>query len=67
MKAIELKEIREKNINELQQLLIEQANEQLKLRLEKGMGEAPKPQSFRNIRRNIARIHTIINEKERKA
>ncbi len=59
-------ELREKNINELRQLLVEQANEQFKLRLEKGMGETPKRNSFQNIRKNIARILTIINEKERK-
>lgn len=60
-------ELREKNINELRQLLLEQANDQFKLRLEKGMGEPPKPNSFSTVRKNIARILTIINEKERNA
>lgn len=64
MKATEL---RDKNVGELRKLLVDQAKEQFKLRLEKGMGEAPKPTAIKLIRRNIARIHTIINEKERQA
>ncbi len=64
MKATEL---REKNINELRKLAFEQARERFKFLMEKGAGEAPKPQTIKIIRRNIARINTIINEKERQA
>lgn len=60
-------DLREKNINELRKLLLEQAKEQFKMRMEKGMGEAPKPTVVKLIRRNIARINTIISEKERQA
>ncbi|MBS0349683.1 MAG: 50S ribosomal protein L29 [Proteobacteria bacterium] len=58
-------ELRDKNINELRKLLLEQSKEQFKMRLEKGMGEAPKPDQIRLVRRNIALINTIINQKER--
>jgi large subunit ribosomal protein L29 len=58
-------ELREKNINELRKLLLEQSKEQFKMRLEKGMGEAPKPGKIKLVRRNIALINTILNEKER--
>ena len=37
------------------------------MRMEKGMGEAPKPNIVQTLRRNIARIQTVINEKERQA
>jgi large subunit ribosomal protein L29 len=58
-------ELRDKNINELRQLLIDQKKEQLMLRMAKGMGEAPKSSSTRELRRNVARINTIINEMKR--
>ncbi len=62
MKATEL---REKNINELRKLLLEQSKTQFKMRIEKGLAEAPKLGSTKIVRRNIARINTIISEKER--
>jgi len=58
-------ELREKNINELRTLLLEQSKQQFKLRMEKGMGEAPKSSTIQTVRRNIALINTIITEKER--
>lgn len=64
MKATEL---REKSVKELRELLVSKAKEQFKMRMEKGMGEAPKPQAIKSVRRAIARIHTIINQKERQA
>ncbi len=64
---MKVSELRDKNINELRQLLIDQQKEQFKLRMEKGMGEAPKSNVVKNLRRNVARINTIINEKERQA
>lgn len=64
MKATEL---REKDVNDLRKLLLEQTKKQFKIRLEKGMGEAPNPGAAKSLRREIARINTIINEKERQA
>jgi large subunit ribosomal protein L29 len=64
MKATEL---REKDVNDLHKLLLEQTRKQFKMRLEKGMGEAPNVGSAKVLRREIARINTIINEKERQA
>ena len=58
-------ELRKKNIGELQQLLYDQLKKQFGLRMQKGMGEMPKLQNFKLIRRDIARIKTIIREKER--
>lgn len=64
---MKVSELREKNINELRQLLLDQQKEQFKLRMEKGMGEAPKSHEIQGLRKNVARINTIINEKERQA
>jgi large subunit ribosomal protein L29 len=64
---MKVSELREKNVNELRQLLIDQKKEQFMLRMERGMGEAPKGSRVRDLRRNVARLYTIINEKERQA
>lgn len=64
---MKVSELREQNIDGLRKLLLEQSTKQFKLRLEKGMGEAPKPDVLKSLRRLIARINTIINEKERQA
>ena len=36
-------------MNELRKLLLEQAKEQFKMRMEKGMGEAPKPHALKKL------------------
>lgn len=64
---MKLSELRDKNINELRQLLLDQQKEQFKFRMAKGMGEAPKSHLVKNLRRDVARTNTIINEKERQA
>jgi large subunit ribosomal protein L29 len=64
---MKVSELREKNIDDLRKLLLEQSTKQFKMRLEKGMGDAPKPSETKYLRREIARINTIINEKERQA
>lgn len=64
MKATEL---RKKSIHELNKLIIDQSMQTFKMRLQKGLGEAPKPHQVKLTRRIIARIHTIITEKERQA
>lgn len=60
-------ELREKNIDELHKLLLEQSTKQFKMRLAKGMGDAPKPSVMKSLRREIARINTFINQKRRQA
>lgn len=62
MKATEL---RQKSSTELKTLLLEQSKEKFKLRLQGSVGENPKPHFGRNIRRFIARIHTVMKQKER--
>ena len=56
--------LREKNVNELEQQLKDLLREQFNLRMQKGMGEMPRSHLYQKVRRDIARIKTILNEKE---
>ncbi|MDH5190140.1 MAG: 50S ribosomal protein L29 [Gammaproteobacteria bacterium] len=60
MKASEL---REKNTEELQQELTGLLREQFNLRMQRGVGQMSKPHQMKQIRRDIARIKTVIEEK----
>ena len=62
MKAQELKT---KTVAELQQELEALLKEQFNLRMQLGMKESPRAHNVKNVRRNIARIKTILNEKAR--
>ncbi len=60
MKAAEL---RSRNSGELQQLLVELLREQFNLRMQKGSGQLGNPSRFKALRREIARVKTVLNEK----
>jgi len=64
MKASEL---RTKSNEELKSLLNELAKEQFNLRMQKGLGQLTKSSQVRQIRRDIARINTLISEATRTA
>lgn len=59
-------ELREKQIPELKQTLTELLRQQFKLRLLKSSGEMKRNHQFKQIRRDIARVMTLITEKEGK-
>jgi large subunit ribosomal protein L29 len=64
MKTNELRDKDIKDLNgELEQLLREQFN----LRMQKGSGQLTKSHQLRDVRRNIARVKTVLNEKVRTA
>jgi large subunit ribosomal protein L29 len=58
-------ELRKKSIEELNQELIGLLREQFNLRMQKGTGQLSRPDQVRKVRRSIARIKTLINEKTR--
>ncbi len=60
MKATEL---RNKSAEELQTEMLALLKEQFNLRMQKGAGQPPKSNLFKKVRRSIARIKTILNEK----
>lgn len=63
MKASEL---RQKTTEELDSLLSELSREQFNLRMQRGTGQLSRPDQIKNVRRDIARVHTIINEMAKK-
>lgn len=56
-------ELREKSVEELQSEMTALLKEQFNLRMQRGSGQDVKPHLFKNARRGIARIKTLINEK----
>jgi len=59
MKATEL---RQKNPEELNSLLLDLSREQFNLRMQKGSGQLSKPSQMKLVRREIARIKTVLQE-----
>jgi large subunit ribosomal protein L29 len=59
------KELRKKTKDELGTLLIELSRERFNLKMQKGTGQLAKPDQVKKVRRNIARVHTLINEMAR--
>ena len=60
MKASEL---REKSVEELNGELNGLLREQFNLRMQKGTGQLSQPHRVSQVRREIARVKTIVNEK----
>lgn len=60
MKASEL---RNKSADELHKEVLALSKEQFNLRMQKGTGQLPKTNRFKQIRAAIARIKTILTEK----
>jgi large subunit ribosomal protein L29 len=58
-------ELRRKSLKELNEELIDLLREQFNLRMQKGTGQLARPDQFRKVRRNIARVYTVLNEKTR--
>ena len=56
-------ELREKNVDELNNQLVELLREQFNLSMQKGTGQLAKPHLVSQVRRNIARVKTVLTEK----
>jgi large subunit ribosomal protein L29 len=59
MKASEL---RQKSKDELRTMLLDLSRERFNLKMQKGTGQLSKPDQVKKVRRDVARIHTILNE-----
>jgi large subunit ribosomal protein L29 len=57
-------ELRSKNVEELNNELAALLKEQFNLRMQRGVGQTPAPHLFGNVRKQIARVKTILTEKE---
>ena len=57
-------ELRNKSQAELKDELFDLLREQFNLRMQRASGQLNKGHLLRNVRRNIARVKTVINEKK---
>ncbi|MEO7558267.1 MAG: 50S ribosomal protein L29, partial [Gammaproteobacteria bacterium] len=60
-------ELRQKSAEELGKELLDLTREQFNLRMQKGTGQLSKPSQMKVVRRSIARVKTIMNQKSGKA
>jgi large subunit ribosomal protein L29 len=58
-------EYRQMSVQELQEELHKLMQEQFNLRVQRATDQMSKPHLFNQVRRNIARVKTILNEKAR--
>ena len=61
---MELKELRQKSATELQAHLLDLHKEQFSLRMQKATGQLPKTHETRRVRREIARVKTLLGSKK---
>jgi large subunit ribosomal protein L29 len=61
------KELRQKTTADLQKELLDLRREQFNLRMARASGQAAKPDQFTKVRRNIARLKTVMGEQRRAA
>lgn len=59
MKATEL---RQKSKSDLEAAMLELSKERFNLRMQKATGQLSKPDQIKKVRRDIARIQTILNQ-----
>jgi large subunit ribosomal protein L29 len=59
-----LKDYRSKSIDQLQETKIELLQQLFSLRMQNGSGQLKKNHLFKSAKKDIARINTIISEKE---
>jgi len=65
MKSINTSALREKSMDELQTRQRELTEQLFKLRFQRATGRIESPAKMRQVRREIARIKTLLNEKAR--
>jgi large subunit ribosomal protein L29 len=60
MKASELREL---DADTLQAKVKELDDQLFRMRIQKSMGQLEAPGKIRNVRRELARVHTVLNQK----
>jgi large subunit ribosomal protein L29 len=58
-------ELRKKTKDELGTVLVDLSREKFNLKMQKGTGQLARPDQIKKVRRDIARVYTIINEMAR--
>lgn len=62
---MKVNELREKSQTELCEMLHDLLKEQFNLRMQQGTGQLARPHLMKAVRRNIARVNTVMNENRR--
>ena len=62
---MDAKELRAKSADDLEGELLALSREAFNLRMQKGTGQLSRPNQIRDVRRSIARVKTILNERRR--
>ena len=60
-------DLRTKSVEELSKELVQLRREQFNLRMQQATGELPQNHQHSRVRKDIARVKTILNEKQRAA
>ena len=58
-------EMRSKSVSELKLELRNLLREKFNLSMQRGTGQLTRPDQFRKVRKDIARVYTILNEKQK--
>ena len=61
---MELKQLRQKSADELKSHLVDLQKEQFALRMQKATGQLAKTHESRRVRREIARVNTLLGAKK---
>ena len=59
------RELRARGDDELRKELVDLHREAFNLRMQKGMGQMSRPSQVKKVRRDIARLKTVLSERER--
>ena len=62
---MDAKELRAKSADDLESELLALSREAFNLRMQKGTGQLSRPNQVKDVRRSIARVKTILNERRR--
>lgn len=57
-------EMKQKDSGELNDMLLELRKEQFSLRMQHGTGQLGTPHELRRVRKDIARLKTVLNQKQ---
>jgi large subunit ribosomal protein L29 len=63
MAKLDVSELREKSVDELKEVLLEQLRDQFNHRMQKTTGQLNQSHLLPEVRKNIARVKTLITEK----
>jgi large subunit ribosomal protein L29 len=62
---MDAKALRAKSADDLESELLELSREAFNLRMQKGTGQLSRPNQIKDVRRSIARVKTLLNERRR--